>query len=301
LIQTEVMSDSRFFCAAESRGNGESVYGTVARIRSWLLLEYQGVWRRRAIEDSLLLPDEVKRYIRVLEQHGGVDRSLLIRREHKRSGPLHCFSVLSCEDRPRMSQVLLSDYEELPKAQASATPVDGLMFAVCTHGGRDKCCAKFGLPVYAAFRNRVGERAWQCSHVGGDRFAGNVVVFPHGIYYGRVGPQDVPEIVRRSELGEVWLPGYRGRSCFRRAVQVAEYFARAESGRVSIDEFRPVETVQTEDGTTQVRFEARSDGAMHLVEFRTKANGLRQRLTCEATELSPVPQYELQGYRVLGS
>ena len=198
-----------------------------------------------------------------------------------------------------MSQVLLSDYEELPTVQAGVEPVNGLMFAVCTHGGRDKCCAKFGLPVYSAFRDQVGECAWQCSHVGGDRFAGNVVVFPYGIYYGRVVPQDVPEIVRRSERGQVWLPGYRGRSCFRRPVQVAEYFARTESGRISIDEFRPLETVQNEDGTTRVQFEARSDGTLHQVEFKTKTDGLSQRLTCAATEFTSVPQHDLQRYFVV--
>ena len=292
------MSDDRFFCAAESRGNGESIYGTVARIRSWLLLEYPGVWRRRAIEDSRLLSDAVKSHIRRLQQHGSIDRSLLIRREYAVSGPLHCFSVLSCEEQPRMSRVMLSDYEELPNLQGGAEPLDGLIYAVCTHGLRDKCCAKFGLSLYCAFREHVGERAWQCSHVGGDRFAGNVVVFPHGIYYGRAGPEDVPEIVRLSELGQVWLPGYRGRSCFRRSVQVAEYFARAESGKTGIDEFHPVETVQAEGGATRVQFEARSDGAVHLVEFKTRMDGLAQRLTCEATEFSPVPQYELQRYIV---
>lgn len=292
------MSRNRFFCAAESRGHGESVYGTVARIRSWLLLEYPGVWRRRAIEDSRMLSQAVKSHIRRLKQHGSIDRSILIRREHTRSGPLHCISVLSCEERPRMSRVMLSDYEELLNVQAGGEPVDGLIYAACTHGLRDKCCAKFGLPVYCALREHVGDRAWQCSHVGGDRFAGNVVVFPHGIYYGRAGPQDVPEIVRMSELGQVWLPGYRGRSCYRRSVQIAEYFVRAESGRTAIDEFRPVETVQGEDGATRVQFEARRDGTVHLVEFKTRMDGLAERLTCEATELSLVPQYELQRYIV---
>jgi hypothetical protein len=292
------MKDARFFCAAASRANAESVYGTVARIRSWLLLEYPKAWRHHAIEDSRLLPETVKRHIRQLERNGAVDRSLLIRREHTRSGPLNCFFVHSCGERPHISRLLLSDYEELPNAAKRGDSVNDLMFAVCTHGKHDKCCAKFGLPVYCALRDHVGERAWQCSHVGGDRFAGNVVVFPYGLYYGRVLPEDVPEIVRMSERGEVWLPGYRGRSCFPRPAQVAEYFARRESGRLAINEFRPIEIVHTDDGITTVRLRAQSDSSVHLVEFKTAGTRLAQRLTCNSPDISPIPQYDLHRYSV---
>ena len=31
---------------------------------------------------------------------------------------------------------------------------------------------------------------WQSSHIGGDRFAGNVVFLPEGLYYGRVEPAE---------------------------------------------------------------------------------------------------------------
>jgi hypothetical protein len=262
-----------------------------------MLLEYPTAWRHRAIEDSKLLSDQLKNHIRQLEQRGAIDRPLLVRRAHRRSGPLNCFFIRSCEDRPSISRVLLPDYEELLRIQPGGEPVDGLMYAVCTHGRHDQCCAKFGLPVYCALRDVIGERVWECSHVGGDRFAGNVVVFPYGIYYGRVAPEDVSEIVRLSELGQVWLRGYRGRSCFPRPVQVAEYFARCESGRLDIDEFRLIEFQRHVDGATQVRFEAQ-DTTHHVVEFQPRAEHLAQRLTCKSLEISPVRQYELTRYLV---
>jgi hypothetical protein len=53
-----------------------------------------------------------------------------------------------------------------------------------------------------------------------------------------------------------------------------------------------------DNGSTRVRFEARSDNTVHLVEFKTRTDVLSQRLTCAATELSTVPQYELQRYEV---
>jgi hypothetical protein len=286
----------RFYCSVASRENAETLYGTVARIRSWLLIEYPSVWRRNAINDSLLLSERFKRYIDGLEATGKIERTLLIRQEHFLSGAIRCFFVNSCEPVPYISNCEIGDYDELVSSPHGGQRVDGLMYAVCTHGRHDKCCAKFGLPVYCAIRDRVGATAWQCSHVGGDRFAGNVVVFPYGLYYGRVTPDVVGELIETSERGEVWLKGYRGRSCFRRPEQVAEYFARRESGRLAIDEFHPID-LRSGGGRTRVRFQARSDGSIHLVEFATKASALNELLTCHSDEPSPVTQYELVSYR----
>jgi hypothetical protein len=211
---------------------------------------------------------------------------------------MRCFFVSSCEMSAQIRQVTVPEYDDLPSIRDGSEAVDGLMYAVCTHGRHDKCCAKFGIPVYCALRDEVGERAWECSHVGGDRFAANLVVFPYGLYYGHVSPDDVAAVVRCSEAGEIWLKGYRGRSCFRRDVQVAEYFARVESGRLAIDEFTPLESLRTGEGETQVRFESRSDRSIHVVKFATRTDKLRELLTCGSTEPSVVPQYELIEYSV---
>ena len=278
-----------FFCAAASRANRERLYGTVALVPSWLLLEYPAAWRRNAVEDSRLLSDRLKQHVRSID-----NRTLLIRQDHRITDRMRCFFVDSCQSRPSIRRVDIADYDDLLSVDGQAQPVDGLLYAVCTHGRHDKCCAKFGMPVFCALRDTVKERAWQCSHVGGDRFAGNVVVFPYGLYYGHVTPDDVGAIVSSSERGEVWLKGYRGRSCFPRRIQIAEYFARTESGRLAIDEFQPVEY----DDSTQVRFRARSDGSFHVVEFAVKPGALHDYLTCHAREPSPIPQYELLRYTV---
>ena len=41
--------------------------------------------------------------------------------------------------------------------------------------------------VRRAARPDRSEWVWQCTHVGGDRFAGNLVCFPEGLFFGRVG------------------------------------------------------------------------------------------------------------------
>lgn len=288
------MAQQRYFCSVKSRANGEAIYGTVARIRSWLLLEYSHPWQRNAVEDSGRISPEVKEHIRRLR----VDRTLLIRQEYHRIGPWQCILVRSCDNPPSATRHIVTDYDQLRGLHSRGEPLNQLIFAVCTHGRHDKCCAKFGLPVWSAFRKFSGQRAWQCSHVGGDRFAANVVVFPYGIYYGRVLPEDVPEILHRSDAGEIWLAGYRGRSCFPRSVQIAEYFLRRETRRLPINEFQAVDSLRITPEHTRVRFRAQSDGSVHIVEFETQADALGQRLTCEATQVSGIAQHKLQSYTV---
>jgi hypothetical protein len=285
------MRHERFFCAENSRDHAEAIYGTVALIRSWFLLEYPGAWRKEATNSRLLSP-EVKDYLGRLP----VDRTVLIRQSHRQTEPLRCYFVRSCDDPPATVAHSIADFAHLTSLEGRGEPAPQLMFAVCTHGVHDRCCARFGLPVWCALRDHAAARAWQCSHVGGDRFAGNVVVFPYGIYYGRVLPEHVPEIIRSSDAGDIWLPGYRGRSCFPRAAQVAEYFVRAESGRLRIDEFRLVKVSRTGRVTTVV-LEARNDATVHTVEFFTRPDAMHQRLTCETSEESPIAQHELRSYK----
>ena len=52
---------------------------------------------------------------------------------------------------------------------------------------------------------------WECSHLGGDRFAANVLVLPAGLLYGRVLPFAAPEFVAAAEAGEVVGALLRGR------------------------------------------------------------------------------------------
>jgi hypothetical protein len=87
---------------------------------------------------------------------------------------------------------------------------DEPVLLVCTHGRHDTCCAVRGRPVAAALGERHGPRVWECSHVGGDRFAPTVVVLPDGTYYGGLDASDAVDVVDRHLGGTVtteWLRG----------------------------------------------------------------------------------------------
>ena len=111
---------------------------------------------------------------------------------------------------------------------------------VCTHGRHDACCAELGRPTVAALTASHPEQAWEVSHIGGDRFAANVLVLPEGLYYGRVTPEDAPALVDRHLSGHLDLDLLRGRSGLPFAVQVAEVAARRAAGATGLHDLRVV-------------------------------------------------------------
>ena len=102
------------------------------------------------------------------------------------------------------------------------------LYAVCAHGTHDVCCAIRGRPVAAALdRVRPGQ-VWECSHVGGDRFAANVLVLPSGVLYGRVVASAAAALVEAADRGGVLDQHLRGRVGFAPDVQAAMALAHRE-------------------------------------------------------------------------
>jgi hypothetical protein len=135
-------------------------------------------------------------------------------------------------------------------------PLDHPIFVVCTHGKRDRCCAKYGRPLYDAVKGKVDPAwVWQSTHVGGDRFAGNVVVLPQGLYYGRVGAEDLDALLDDYFDGKIQLDRYRGRSAYTFPVQAAELAVREATGLRGIDEVA-LDGVERKDGVWTVRLHA---------------------------------------------
>ena len=54
----------------------------------------------------------------------------------------------------------------------------------------------------AAISGQYPGLLWEASHLGGDRFAGNMVVLPRGDYFGRLDGDDGVRVVRSYLAGE---------------------------------------------------------------------------------------------------
>ncbi|HEX8290289.1 MAG TPA: sucrase ferredoxin [Pyrinomonadaceae bacterium] len=300
---------SRFFCSELSRRAGERSAGTASTGAVWFLLEYPHGWGRHAFEESAL-PPEVKQFFKDAMARIRHSRLLLIKTDRGRRDPRMNLFVVRCRERaPFAVRLRLEKYFDALKYDladvASGRDLQGgevcdaPLFLVCTHGRRDKCCAKFGVPLYNALRGHAGETVWQSSHVGGDRFAGNLVCFPHGLFYAHATPEAGRRVVDAYRAGRVLAEEFRGRACYSHYIQAAEAFVREEAGVSGVEDLRFVSAHPEGGEVWRVRFEGRADGRVHEAHVARHASDFRNPITCHSAETQTVPQFHLESHRVL--
>ena len=268
-------------CSQRSEASNEPLPGTASTIRHWLLIEHPGPWGRDGLLDARL-PEGMGKALRDLE--GRIrSRVLLIRslRRGARTRDVACFAVdtaaawVGRAELPTIQAAVALD----PRDRSSFHEERGPVVVVCTHGRRDPCCAERGRPLERATSAVFPDTTWECTHVGGDRFAGNLVVFPHGLYFGHVEPREGPGIVRAYLEGRIGSLGrYRGRASHPFHVQVAEAAVRQELGLDRIDDVRLGRSAQRHHRAT-VMF-ATSSGPRHIELERSLGDPMR--LTCHS-------------------
>jgi hypothetical protein len=297
---------SRFFCSELSRRSGELSAGTASTGAVWLLLEYPHGWGRHAFEESAL-PEAVKRFFTDSMARIRHSRLLFVKTDRGRREERMNFFVVRCRERsPFVVRLGLEKYDDVTAYDLSAIaagrdPQGGEvrsdpLFLVCTHGRRDKCCAKFGVPLYNALRERAGECVWQSSHVGGDRFAGNLVCFPHGLFYAHADADAGRRVVAAYRAGRVLTEEFRGRACYSHFIQAAEYFVRAEASVEGVEDLHFVSAKHDGVDSWRVRFVERAAGRTHEAHVRRRLSDFSNPITCHSSEARPVPQFSLEEY-----
>ncbi|WP_374469497.1 sucrase ferredoxin [Phenylobacterium sp.] len=88
--------------------------------------------------------------------------------------------------------------------------------AICTHGTRDRCCAKWGFAAYSAALKlfQAGGSPFEpieSSHLGGDRFAATGIFFPSGSMYAHLDSLDLAALTASEAAGRIEPAHYRGR------------------------------------------------------------------------------------------
>jgi hypothetical protein len=277
--------DRRPFCSDVSRDDEEPLGATASLVERWLLVEYRGLWSHDAVDGSTLSP-EVKRTLVAWLHAEPRSRILFVRRtERRRDDGLLAFRVTSREDDASARRLELERHDDLLALDldTAGERVDHPLLLVCTHGKHDACCARRGRPLYEAVADQVEPAwAWQCSHVGGDRFAGNLVVLPAGLYLGRVEPAEAWETLDEVLAGRIPLGHYRGRSCHSFAVQAADRAVRVATGLLGVDDVR-LDEARAEPEGWRVRLKT-TRGELWEVEVERRDGPLTQ-LTCSSPGL----------------
>ena len=300
------MSRNPFFCSDLSRAVGEKTFGTASTGEVWLLVEYPFAWASKALEGSNLSPP-IKSHL--ADSLKAVPRSrLLFIKQGPLCGERVAAFVVRCRERePFVVRLDLGDYRELLDLDLAQVAAGNLpagaelsrepLYLVCTHGRRDKCCAKYGMALFKSLHALHGDAVWQSSHVGGDRFAANLVCFPHGLFYAHVTEDEGRRAVGEYGAGRLVLEKYRGRACYRHVVQAAEFFARAESGLVGLRDLRAWGCEPAGEDRWRVRFLAPRDGRAFDVTLSRRLSEFRNFVTCQSEEERRVPQFQLEEFK----
>ncbi len=226
------MTVEPFRCSVAARARGDDLAGTASVVRAFLLLEEPGPWGRNAWRDARL-PDGLGSEVLRRSAAAGV-RPVLIRRAGRTEGPTRrvfaAFVGAGAMEQGEVSDpraVLDLDLEALGRGGSAGLEVrTDPLFAVCIHGRHDACCVERGRPVLGALSAQEPEAAWGVSHIGGDRFAANLLVLGEGLYYGGLDPASARRVAREHRAGRVDLDHVRGRSCWPMPVQAAEVALR---------------------------------------------------------------------------
>jgi hypothetical protein len=275
-------------CSVRARDRGDSHVASAPPAQRWVLIEQPGPWGREALVESRFDPAVAPALAaRARAEHV---RLLLIRRPGGRLADSDSRWAYA-DARPGREGLWWStraadaDLLTAPWDGSVGEPASGPTYLVCTHGGHDACCALRGRPLARSLPAPGTSDVWECSHLGGDRFAANVLVLPHGFYYGQV-PGDGAEIVAAHERKEVALPWLRGRAGVPPAGQAAQQHARAELGLLGVDDL-PVTgiTALTGPGAEIERWTVTmaGPGGDVVVSVESHPSAVAARLTCRAT------------------
>jgi hypothetical protein len=287
-----------FRCADAARERGDPELGSAPQARRWLLIEHRGPWQVDALAGSGITTSILDLLNRTVATVGA--RPLLIRRpgrtdrSARRSWAVTYEEGVSDWGTWRQDDDLIAAVEALsapgPSEDAGRAPI----LLVCTHGLHDACCAIRGRPVARALATQWPESTWECSHVGGDRFAANVIVLPDAVYYGNLDPVSAAETVRAHLSGELAVGHLRGMARVPPAAQVAIAAVHERLGPLAASDVDVTSLEHGSPGVWQVWLTARTAPLRSIRVTVASTWRAPAQLTCRAATATPAA-----GYRVV--
>jgi hypothetical protein len=298
-------------CADAARERGDDLVGTAAPARRWLLVEHPGPWAIDALGGSGIGADVQDRLRRAAAEAAA--RILLVRRPGRQpASTVRSWAVVDAAAGPRAGtrwgswstdQGLLSCLDALtdPSPPRGTTGPEPPLLLVCAHGRHDTCCALRGRPVAARLAEHWPGGTWECSHVGGDRFAANLLVLPGGACYGNLDPDNVVDVVRAHLEGRVSVAHLRGISTQPPVGQAAVAAVLRRFGPAALSQVGVNRLEQRGDATWLVTLSGSGPlpAAVEATVVRTSRPPAR--LTCRAGAPTSAYGYDVPDLRVVGA
>ncbi|MFJ9623251.1 sucrase ferredoxin [Streptomyces sp. NPDC101181] len=291
----------RFLCADAARARDDAFVGTAPYGVVWVLIEYGRGWPADGFEGLALDPDTKAQVLAAARASRA--RILLVRRHgRRRPGSGGRWAVLRHDGTGTPRQQWGRWHRDQDLAQivtalgSSGEPGLPPVVLVCAHGVHDTCCAVRGRPVVGALSTRWPDLVWECTHVGGDRFAANVVVVPDGVYYGNLDARSALTVVQEHLADRIHADHLRGYTTLYPPQQTAVAAVLGRFGPAGRHAYDVTGTVRHEGGW-RVRVSGRApDPRVFDVEVRARRTPPR-RLTCRGPADSSAVVYDVTSIR----
>jgi len=199
------------FCSRASLAAHEHVAGTGVRADAYVFLPVpKRLWHEQEMNGHWASPEELQA-VRIARK-GGVVTRLYNPPDRDHAEGAAALVYARKDGAPDALSPLLE-----PIARRWRVDAEGRQrLAICTHGTRDRCCAKFGFAAFQTAKrlHDAGASAFEpleCSHLGGDRFAATGIFFPSGGMYAHLDHLDLGAVCAEESAGRLCPIGYRGR------------------------------------------------------------------------------------------
>ncbi|WOD40161.1 sucrase ferredoxin [Nodosilinea sp. E11] len=251
-------------CAVFAQQQGESLIGTAPLTRRFVLIECPHPWAEVMDQSCGLPADLAAQMKRWAKQWPGTRFLLFTGQPVPPSAQVRCqqprrllffeapernlqtYQAMQMEGvSPDRLTAAIADYFTA-RSQGTwpqmARPLLGRHLFICTHGRRDRCCGRYGYPLYRQTSALVNEfhqlqrlpnhgiHLWQVSHIGGHRFAPTLIDFPEGRYYGALTLGDCRSLLLRQGSLALLSRIYRGWALLPEPVQILERLLWQQQG-----------------------------------------------------------------------
>jgi hypothetical protein len=294
-------------CADAARMRGEPLAATAARYSRFLLLEVPGPWGSSALDARHV--DAAAGHLERAAAAAGCHVALIRRagRQLAPGGERGSRAWALADTSPGAERVRWGrwrDYDDLLGVDLTAAVPDAAgasgpqrVALVCTNGKRDQCCAIRGRPVAAAIAAGTDWDTWECSHLGGHRFAATIMLLPAGDMFGGLDPGSALEVVRRYDEGHLMLAHHRGRAGQPRPAQAALHAAAVRLGELRRDAVRSswARRVPAADGADRWEVGVLHSSDDDRISYQVIVDGSKQapgRLSCADDVLKAETRYE---------
>lgn len=240
------------YCSLNSINSDEKIFATASHFTKLLLVEYNFPWAENPLLENQLSV-EVNNFLNQINNPKSLTRVLFIKNKIKSKNLISVFAINNIATEPFTNYFSFSDYNSILNinereffSAKNQTRFDEPLYLVCTNGKKDKCCSKFGIPIYKQLL-LLNPNVWECTHVGGDRFAPNVIHLPYCYFYGQLSINSVNEFYLTTSSKKIFTQNLRGRSAYNKKSQAAEFFLRKELDDNNFESTKIV-SIETESG-----------------------------------------------------